>query len=231
VTTSTSTARYALFFAPPPESALWRFGSAVLGYDAVAGSGVAQVVPPSVSPDAWWALTDEPRRYGFHATLKAPFRIAASAEEADLLAAVRVFTRNTTPFDLALEVSQLDAFVALTPVAVPPAVTGLERAIVETFDRFRAPLNERELARRLTIPLTPRQRAQLDQYGYPYVLDEFRFHMTLSGRLPAELQTPVLAFLAEQFRAHCQPSVAVDRLAVFRETDGRFRILESVPFG
>ncbi len=106
----------------------------------------------------------------------------------------------------------------------------LEHDIVDMFDHFRAPLDEAELARRLRAPLTPRQRAYLDRYGYPYVHDEFRFHMTLSGRVPDALRPAVVDFLKAEFAARCQPTVAIDQVALFREEGERFRIVARFPF-
>ena len=84
-----SQVRYALYYTPPPDSPLWRFGCAVIGYDSVLGCDVPLALPEGWSTDDWRAATTEPRRYGFHATLKAPFRLAAGSTEDDLLEAVR----------------------------------------------------------------------------------------------------------------------------------------------
>jgi hypothetical protein len=227
----TSATRYAIFFAPPPESALWRFGSSALGYDAATGLNVEQFVPASVPAQSWHALTEEPRRYGFHATLMAPFRLAEGATEAELIAALGELCRTEIPFDLALEVSRLDSFIALTPKSAQPPLAALERRVVEVFDRFRAPLNDAERARRLGSPLTVRQREFLDHYGYPYVLDEFRFHMTLCGRLPGGLIAAAVDDLEIAFFERCPATISLDRIAVFREYERRFRIVADAVFG
>ncbi|MEJ0097129.1 MAG: hypothetical protein WDM84_03255 [Bauldia sp.] len=49
--------------------------------------------------------------------------------------------------------------------------------------------------------------------------------------MPPAVQAPVLSFLAAEFRERCRPTVTIDRLALFHQADGRFRIVESVPFG
>jgi putative phosphonate metabolism protein len=223
--------RYALYFAPVADSDLWRFGSSVVGYDAATCHEVAQFVPEGATPAEWHALTGEPRRYGFHATLKAPFRLADGASEASLSKAAAKFAAGVASFDLPLHVTPLDGFTALTPTLVPPELTALEHAVVDTFDTFRAPLTAAELTKRLRTPLTERQRAYLDRHGYPYVHDEFRFHMTLSGRLPEALTPPVIESLKAEFAARCPPSVAIDQLVLFREENDRFRIVARFPFG
>ena len=183
-----SPARYAIYFAPDPASPLWGFGSAVIGYDAATGADPQQLVPPGYAAEEWLGLTAEPRRYGFHATMKAPFRLPADIDEDALVAALREFVRTEAPFTVTLQMSVLGDFVALTPAGEAPAIAALERRVVEGFERFRAPLTEDELARRLRSPLSARQRDLLARYGYPYVHEEFRFHMTLTGRVPRPLE-------------------------------------------
>ena len=80
--------RYAIYYAPDPASALWLFGSSVLGYDARTGRNVPLLAPAGISLADWEMATTDPRRYGFHATLKAPFRLALGMSEAALLDAV-----------------------------------------------------------------------------------------------------------------------------------------------
>src|SRR5215468_10868409 len=63
--------RYAIYFAPAPESSLWRFGSATIGYNAASGRDIPATPPVGYEHAVWDRLTEEPRRYGFHATLKA----------------------------------------------------------------------------------------------------------------------------------------------------------------
>ena len=61
--------RYAIYFAPAADHPLWRLGSAVIGYDARSGADLARPDALPWSADQGRKWTDEPRRYGFHATL------------------------------------------------------------------------------------------------------------------------------------------------------------------
>src|SRR5579862_9824203 len=87
------TLRYAIYFTPPSGTALGRLGAGVLGYDCTSGTDAPQPAIGDIAPGALHALTAEPRRYGFHATLVAPFRLAA-ASEAELLAAAAAFAKT-----------------------------------------------------------------------------------------------------------------------------------------
>jgi putative phosphonate metabolism protein len=220
--------RYAIYYAPDLDSDLHRFGAALLGYDA--GSGEAMPFPADVlaqAPD-WATLTDDPRKYGFHGTLKAPFPLAAGNTEADLVAACENFaaTPRAIPV-IAPVVRAISGFVAVVPAEPSADLGALAQHCVETFDRFRASMTPEDRARRRPEALTARQVEQLDRFGYPYVLNDFRFHMTLTGRLTSERGAPVLAMLQEHFAALDLTSLRIDRIALFRQDDksSRFRIV------
>jgi Protein of unknown function (DUF1045) len=186
-----SAVRYAIYLAPPPDTPLWTFGSRVLGYDAVTGEDVQGFAPPGFDVAQWRLMTERPRIYGFHATLKAPFRLAADIHPAELEGELSAFCETQAAFDLGpLAVSTLMqderaqdslGFVALTPIRNCPELVALEARTVSHFDRFRAPLSDQELQKRKPETLTARQRLSLDRFGYPYTGPDYRFHMTLSG--------------------------------------------------
>ena len=96
-------------------------------------------------------------------------------------------------------------------------------------DRFRAPLTPEEIARRGPMP-DPVARAHLARWGYPWVLDRFRFHMTLTRALPPGESTAVLRALARPLGPLLAEPVAVAGLCHFAEAaDGRFRVLARYP--
>eukprot|EP01036_Dinobryon_divergens_P003340 gene3340-4396_t len=111
--------RYALYFAPDAATPLWRFGCGVLGYDALRAANCDQIVPEGWTAGDWIAATEDPRRYGFHATLKAPFAPAPRVSEIDLIAALTTFCDGVRPVDLgACDVRMVGGrFVAITPDA------------------------------------------------------------------------------------------------------------------
>lgn len=227
--------RYAIYYAPACDGPLWRFGSATLGYDAFSGEDIPLAVPEGCDDRDWAALTAEPRRYGFHATLKAPFELANGRSEGQLRAFAQQFAVTSGAVPLAgLAVVALGRFVALTPSEPSTGLQKLAFDIVQAFEPFRAPLGAADLERRLQSPLTPAQRAYLEAFGYPYVGDEFRFHMTLTGPLPAEGVAGVRAALAQGHeRAVPAGPVAVDRIALFRQEtrESRFRLMDTFPLG
>ncbi|NVO25290.1 DUF1045 domain-containing protein [Donghicola sp. B5-SW-15] len=216
--------RYAIYYVPP-HGAFWQAGSAWLGWDAASGQ-------PALHPDLAGVdlagLTATPRKYGFHGTLKAPFRLAEGRTESDLTDAVAQLARSIPAFDLeALVVSSIGGrFLALRPEGDVTALRGLCDRLVVALEPFRAPLTEAEYARRKPEALTAHQRALLDQYGYPYVMDEFRFHITLSGDLEAEPLAQARIIAEAYFAPHLPRPFAMDTIALCGEAeDGRFHIL------
>jgi 2'-5' RNA ligase len=215
-------ARYAIYYAPGPETALWSFGSRALGYDAATGKDVPGFTLPGVSPDDWRQLTARPRNYGFHATLAAPFRLDGRTERA-LGDALDAFADRRKPFDLGrLQVTALGsgkggaAFVAFTPSAPPNELAELERDVVLGFQAFRRPLTTVERERRDPERVTARQRSYLDAYGYPYVLDEFRFHMTLTDAVAdSERIRRLLSEAAQRELGEFSP--CIDAVCLFRQ--------------
>ena len=225
----TSFPRYAIYYAAAAGSDLARFGAQLLGYDAHSGEDLpfADGVLPSL-PD-WRDLTRDPRKYGFHATLKAPLTLAPGLTEAELLAACATFAATPRPIPVIQPVvDSISGFIAVVPAECPAELTQLAADCVRDFDKFRAPLTADDRARRNPSALTPRQCEHLDRWGYPYVMENFRFHMTLTGRLEAQRREPILAMLRGRFSALGLTRLAIDQIAVFRQdgADSRFRILD-----
>jgi len=223
--------RFALYFAPRPETALARFGAGVIGHDIWSGEAVPHA-DLAIDAEHVRTATEEPRRYGFHATLKAPFHLREGTTEAALERHVAAFAATLAHVSLGqLEVRALSRFLALVPADPPHSLAELAAACVQAFEAFRAPLTDADRARRLAAPLTERQRALLDTWGYPYVLDEFRFHMTLTGALDGSLRPAFERALVERWAAVEEPAVIEGlALAVQPTRDAQFRVKAYFPF-
>src|SRR5262245_16390194 len=226
-------ARYAIYFVPGAGSPLYRFGASVLGYDCYSGRDVA--FPDGAELAEWPAIVREPRVYGFHATLKAPFRLADGRDERALKDACSAFGRDYLPVKIgALTVRELGSFVALVPKAACAALDRLAAASVEAFDHFRAPPTKQERERRLAAGLNLQQAENLDRWGYPYVCSDFRFHMTLSGSLDAIRRPTAMRFICERYEQRVKnEAFIVDRIVVSRQVNAAepFRVLHDVSLG
>jgi len=185
-------------------------------------SSSGQPLTPGV-PAGWTraeldAITASARRYGFHATLKAPFRLAEGRTPEELDAALAGFAAGQAGALVPrLSLECLGGFYALVPGAEAEGLYTLADEVVTAFDAFRAPATEAEIARRHPASLTPRQRELLKTWGYPYVLDEFQFHLTLTDRIPRERRPAVERTLRSWFAASLGTTVLVGALALFTE--------------
>lgn len=176
--------RYAIYFAPPRAHPLWQAGCAFLGRDPETGEALAQPVLAGIAPDRFHSITAEARRYGWHATLKPPFRLAEGMTPAGLHAALERFARARQRFVMPrLRLASLSGFLAVVPEARHEALHALADDCVRALDAFRRPASETELARRRRAGLDAAGEANLAAWGYPYVMGLFRFHMTLTERL------------------------------------------------
>ena len=219
--------RYAIYFTAAPGD-LAAAGATWLGWDIARGLAVEQVTFPGIDMSS---LTGRPRKYGFHGTLKAPFRMAEHLSEASLLDDLRAFTGQTGPIpDLDMEVSVLGRFFALTPTGETIALSKLASDCVREFDKYRAPMTEAELQKRRRRKLTPRQSDLLDRWGYPFVKAEFRFHMTLTGTAPSEQVPRIAQALDSVFGPLLTRGIAVDAISLCGERqDGFFEEIERLP--
>jgi putative phosphonate metabolism protein len=211
--------RFAIYFVPAANSALYRFGAAVLGYDCYTGAPTARLPDVGVAEAEWAALTAEPRTYGFHATLKAPFRLRDEFGPDDLLADVRTLAASISTIPvIEPAVELIGGFVAIVPRVASPALDRLAADCVTAFERFRLPMTAEEQSRRLAAGLSPHQAANLDRWGYPYVFEEFRFHMTLTGRVGPDRRLAIHTLLKGEFARRCgYRPIRLDRIALVRQ--------------
>ncbi|MGS1096890.1 DUF1045 domain-containing protein (plasmid) [Aquamicrobium terrae] len=211
--------RYALYFTPAPDDPLTRAAQLWLGRNAFTGEAAATTLPAGFTAGEFDDLTRAPRRYGFHATLVAPFRLRAGRTEADLSVAADAFARQAAPLAIpGLAITRIGDFFALTP-ADAAGVSALASAAVDHFDGLRAPLTDAEIARRRPEGLSERQRLYLHRHGYPHVKEEFRFHMTLTGPVGCQAAARVATALRDRFDPLLPRPVDVSAVTLFAEPE------------
>jgi putative phosphonate metabolism protein len=211
------TARFAIYFAPSPASPLGRFGIDWLGRDYASGTAVTPLRVAGIPADLQDDITADARHYGFHATLKPPFALAAGRTREELRDAMAAFARIRSPMPVLLSLQGDNGFLALRPARPAPAVNLLADDCVRDFDTFRAPSSEKELAKRRAGGLSPAQDAMLVRWGYPYVMDQFGFHMTLTRRLDRPLRDAVRAALDPHVAPFCAAPLLLDAVALFEQ--------------
>lgn len=224
--------RFAVYFTPEPETPLAGFGNRWLGRDPVTGAPVSQPVLTDIDPVRLREVTQAPRFYGFHATLKAPFELADGCDRQSLVAAVRAFADRQSGFSVRLKVASIREFVALVLAEDCPRMTDLASMVVRDFEPYRAPLGDHDRERRLHDGLGDRQRRNVERWGYASVFEDFRFHMTLTGSIDSRIRERVerqVSVLAAPILSHPVP---IDGIAVFWQPDREtpFRVIARYPF-
>ncbi len=220
---------------PAENTNLYRFGASIIGYDCYTGGDVPFAGGLEIESKTWTELTEDPRRYGFHATLKAPFYLSPSCTEAQLSNAIANFAllaRTAPTFKPTIRL--LKDFIAIVPRRRQSGIDKLASDCVTLFDAYRAPMSPQERARRVAAGLNAGQIGHLDRWGYPYLFDDFRFHLTLSGRISVERRDVVMAALEKLFARTCGDTpIAVDQLTLLRQDTpkSRFRVVSQTKIG
>ncbi len=212
--------RYAVYFTPPREDPLARAAAVWLGRDPFGGEPAGRLQAAGLSEAELAFHTAAARRYGFHATLKAPFRLRPGATERGLISAVSAFAARMRPFAVPRIVpKRLDGFLALVPFEECRELNRFAGDVVTAFERFRAPLDDAEIARRNPDRLSPTELKNLHLWGYPYVFETFRFHMTLTGRLSDQEAPRLERAVAEHFGPLLDEPLEIGSVALFTEPE------------
>ncbi|MEO0931513.1 MAG: DUF1045 domain-containing protein [Pseudomonadota bacterium] len=208
--------RYAIFYTPPP-GPFADFCASWLGWDSRAGEAVAH---PAISSVDVATITAVPQKYGFHGTLKAPFRLAGGQDMDDLTAAAAAFASATPAITVeSMALQHERGFLALRPVGDTTALDALAARIVTNLDHFRAPAGEAELARRRQAGLSERQDHNLITWGYPYVMEDFHFHLTLSGRIDADTAQTVISQMGPMLRPLVPKPFPIDHITLMGQAE------------
>lgn len=223
------TERYAMYFSPAANSELEQFGQSVLCRSA---TRARQTNASSAFPDQarWLKITAQPAHYGFHATLKAPFELKRSNTLDNLTTAVTAFAMTQSPIELtSLYPRELGGFMALTLEYELESLSSFALNCVKSFESFRKTLSDEDIQRRKLQGLSSRQESLLLEYGYPYVADEFRFHMTLSSKLK-EHDKDYKAWAISEYNRLISKTPVLDKIAVFSQTDRQTPFVQLAEF-
>jgi 2'-5' RNA ligase len=216
---------FALYFIPPEESSLYRFGSRVVGYDIRRDL-------ETMSP--WRTQVGPAEDYGFHLTVADDLCFVDEAEIEHIEAEVERILRRFPPFELTdLVVRGGFPDVDTVSLALVDPSQGLAALHTEMVHRVyrRSVASGFTLASEDLRPGTDPDRATflIGRYHAPYVLDQFVPHFTLlsaasTADLDATEQDLAGVFAAEVPR----PSIEVQRLALMQRPNGRWRIKREI---
>jgi len=223
--------RFAIYAAPPPgpladRAAEW------LGWDPAIGRIKDHPRFPDL-PRPLSEITTGPGKYGFHATLKPPFRLTDDSNLTALKEDTERLASRLIPVRLdGLALNRVGGFLALVPIGDTSALNHLASDVVRDLDSHRAALSESDHARYSKNAHTAMLLENLALWGYPRVMEAFRFHFTLTDRLPKSEQDAVKATLAQYLLPLLPRPFTIDSLCLFAEcADARFHILARYPLG
>jgi putative phosphonate metabolism protein len=224
--------RCAIYFVPPADDPLTIAAAAWLRRDGYTGARIAREIEGLMERDHAF-LTALPRRYGFHATLKAPFHLADGRSVHELERQLARFCDRIAPLEVKTRIALVDSFFAIVPVVPDPDLDMLAARVVTEFDAFRSQLTEIDIARRDVSRLSGRQLANLMNWGYPHVFDQFRFHMTLTGPIDHLERDHVMTVLTRHFGKLAAGPLDIGQLvlAVEPEPNAPFIVHSSHDFG
>jgi hypothetical protein len=226
--------RYAICFTPTAGDPLTLAAASWLGRNVYSG---AMIDPPAISGLGIQEIafhTAVPRRYGFHGVLKAPFKLQDATAEPALLRDLMRFSGTLAPFEIPnLEVARFGNVLGLVPSYPSASLNYLAAAIVQEFDRYRAPLTEDEIDRCDPDGLSASQFTNLHRWGCAHVMDEFRFHMPLTGPVYQGDIARMERALREFFEPVLSAPIAVSNIALMMEEGmgGPFRVHSLHPMG
>ena len=214
--------RYAIYYIP--DLPLFQIGSDWLGWNSITGQDTL------LSADHH-RITDRPRKYGFHATVKPPFSLASNSTLCELQNAFHAFCATVSPATGGtLKISRLGRFLAMTQDVQSNEVTELAASTVSHFDKFRAPQSDQDIEKRRQRRLTPEQDALMLRWGYPYVMQEFKFHMTLTGPLQNDEIDTIKHDANTRFQEFLGQPLKIASLALLGEDSdsGRFHVINKL---
>ena len=214
--------RYAIYYIP--DLPLFQIGSDWLGWNSITGQDTL------LSADHH-RITDRPRKYGFHATVKPPFSLASNSTLGELQNAFHAFCATVSPATGGtLKISRLGRFLAMTQDVQSNEVTELAASTVSNFDKFRAPQSDQDIEKRRQRRLTPEQDALMLRWGYPYVMQEFKFHMTLTGPLQNDEIDTIKHDANTRFQEFLGQPLKIASLALLGEDSdsGRFHVINKL---
>lgn len=212
--------RTAIYFTPSPTSPLGTAAAEWLKRD-IYGRPVSAQPFTGLPAEKLAAYLASPFHYGFHATVKPPFQLKEAGSIDIITERLEKYAADKPVIALPpLELRCMDSFFCLRPSSSCPQLHELVDDVVRKFDDLRKEPLPAEIEKRRNNGLTENQDKMLLQWGYPFVMEEFRFHMTLTGRIHDLDDRAVLQQeLGSRFHKDVCSDILFNGLSLFIEED------------
>ena len=211
--------RYAVYFVPAKDSALDRFGAGWFGRTSQREQE-RRLSVPGISDSERDDLTRVPRIYGLHATLRPPFVLVETADSNDVERRVSSIARQTGAFEVpALVTGSTGGCLTLSLSHACAEVEQLAAYCLRELDELRRPQEGSDCERYRAYSLSEREQHLFARWGYPWVLDRFVFHFTLTSRINREKRERIARALAPQLDCIVGIPWLFDSISVLRQSE------------
>ena len=220
--------RFAIYFVPPESNDLTRFTASWFGWDVYKGIKVDYPVLHNLNYDIK-EITNTPSKYGFHGTLKAPFSLVPNKTIDDLKLSLSMLSRSIKKFLIpSICLREISGFIAIVPTVQNQSINFLARKCLEGLDCFRDAEPPEILNKRRSAGLSSSEERHLLKWGYPYVLDDFRFHLTMTGKLTPKVSKNVFSVLSSELQAALNAPLPINKICLFGESNinGQFEVID-----
>ncbi|WP_162937919.1 DUF1045 domain-containing protein [Kiloniella sp. EL199] len=208
--------RYAIYYAPRFDSKLGQFGNAWFGFNPVSHEDIPRPNVEGMNAQEIENITQGSGRYSFHGTLRSPFKLRKNRNLDSLDKSLKSFVTKVRPIICGpLSIRSIGRFLALVPDDPESQVPDLAEQCMRALDNFRLAPDKQELDRRRQTGLTTIQEQLLLRWGYPFVMEEFRFHLTLSDKLEGMDLIKYQAILEKHCEGLCNEPFVIDEIALF----------------
>ena len=183
--------RYAIYYAPPKESSLEEFGRYWFGWDPLNAKLINNKhrinylnrfgIKNLINIDKNVLI---PKKYGFHGTLIPPFKLNKNYSTNTLFKKTEDIAKKFKKFKFyKFKLKKINNFYAFVQNKKNNNINKLSNRLVRELFKFRSPLTKKEIDRRNPSKLSKLQLNILYKWGYPYIMSEFNFHMTLASEV------------------------------------------------
>ena len=228
MTSPLSFSRYAIYYTPPAKDYLTRFAATWFGWDAYLGVTVAHPVFCNLTCDIK-EITSTPSKYGLHGTLKPPFSLAPNRSVDELCSSIFKIAKSVKKFEIpSIDLTILGGFIAIVPTVKSNTMHSLAKKCVKDLDGFRVTESIENLKKRRAVGLTSSEENNLLKWGYPYVLDDFRFHLTLTSKLLPDVSSNVFSVLSSELQTVLTAPLLIGKISLVGEHNmhGKFEVIE-----
>ncbi len=220
--------RYAIYYVPPESDHLTKFAASWFGWDVYQGIRVNYSELSNLNYDIK-EITKKPCKYGLHGTLKAPFSLAKDRTIDELRLSLSRLSSSIKKFEIPfISLRKISGFIAIVPTTQNKKLNFLAKKCLQELDCFREVESLEILNKRRSVELSSSMKQNLLKWGYPYVLNDFQFHLTMTSKLAPKVSENVFSVLSSELSSVLNSPLVISKICLFGESKihGKFKVIE-----